>query len=75
MAIAFSNSKLCPVIKCAICNKIVDECCMEQNYYEDCLMFRVKCHGDVDYCKVTNIFVLENGLPKEGIAFEELKYV
>lgn len=38
---------------CDLCNKPVDEIMVEQNFQRDSKMFRVTCHGERDYCELS----------------------
>ncbi len=40
-------------IICNICNKPVDEILQQENYERAVKMFRVTCHGDRDYCELS----------------------
>jgi hypothetical protein len=59
-----------PVIRCAVCNKTVDRVHAAQDFNLDAVRFKVECHGDVDYCTVTKLFIEQYGLPDEGVAFQ-----
>lgn len=61
-------------INCAVCNKPVDRFVVERCDWENHTAITVYCHGAVEYCTVTDHFIMEAG-PEfakypEGVAFQ-----
>jgi len=56
-------------IDCAKCEKQVDRVRVERDESTRRLYYKVWCHGDTDICFVDDIFIVENGMPRHGMAF------
>lgn len=62
-----------PTIICAICDKQVDHIQVHIDACNREYKFKVKCHGEFDYCSVPINYLEENKIPQEGRAFTTMK--
>lgn len=58
------------MILCAVCKRPVDWTEMWEDPIRMSTHVRAHCHGQVDQCEITDIFIIEAGAPlTNGIAF------
>lgn len=65
-----------PRIWCAVCNKEVDEVILLRSECEDSTTIRVKCHGEIDNCKLDGSLIITALNPDDltrGVAFQNNK--
>lgn len=48
--------------RCAVCDKDVDRMEAQENHYDDTIMYKVWCHGDVDNCSIPRYFFEDNDM-------------
>lgn len=46
-------------VRCAVCNKPVDEVLVSQNYYMDAVTVEARCHGDKDTCLIPEMLLAD----------------